>query len=342
MATPQSDDRASHPSGAAAGATVSNTAPTPLTRAGAPPLGGFGTQVLTTRRLLGISLMIGAILCFSLLDTTAKVLSDIALLPVLMIIWMRFAVNVALNVVMLGPQRLPALMETSKPLLQILRSIFMMGATMFNFFAVSYLQLDQTITIFLLAPLIVAGLAGPLLGEWVGWRRMLAIIVGFAGVILVMRPGVGGVHWAIGLSFGAAACYALLNLCTRYMARHDPPDVTTFYTPLAGFVITTPFAFLVWETPDVWWHWVGLVSLGISGGIGHWLLVHAYRFAPAPTLAPFVYTGLLWMIILGYLIFGDVPDLWTLAGGAVIVGSGLYLLYRESQLRDVDVDAGKS
>jgi len=289
-----------------------------------------GLNVPDEHRLRAIGLMCGAILCFAALDASAKYLTTIAMLPVLQVMWVRFAVHVALNVVIFGgPARVPSLMRSAKPGFQWLRALFMLGATFFNFMAVSYLRLDQTITIFFLTPLIVSALAGPLLGEWVGWRRLAAIMTGLIGVVVVTRPGFGGVHWAIVFSFCATLCYALYNITTRYVAAHDAAKITNFYSPLAGLVVLAPLAIWVWEWPGQPLFWLLLIWLGVSGGFGHWLLIQAHRYAPAPTVAPFVYSGLIWMTGLGYLLFGDVPDAWTLAGGAIVIGSGLYLLARE-------------
>lgn len=276
-----------------------------------------------------IALMCSAILLFSLLDTTAKYLSTKTSIAILQIIWIRFAGHVVLNLIWLGPSNVPTLAASKKPAMQMLRGLFMLGATFFNFLAVSHLRLDQTVTIFFLTPLVVAVLAGPLLNEWVGWRRLLAILVGFSGVLLVTRPGFGGVHWAISYSFGAMACYALYNLATRYLAAHDSSRTTQFYTPLTGFLIVAPGALMNWSWPPEPLVWLLLLSLGLVGGFGHWLLILAHRIAPAPTLAPFTYTGMIYMPLLGYLVFADVPDRWTIAGGAIVISSGLYLLYRE-------------
>ena len=127
-------------------------------------------------------------------------------------------------------------------MLQVFRSVLMIVTTGFNFLALQYLQLDQTITIFFLTPLVVALLAGPLLGEWVGWHRMLAIIAGFLGVLLVMHPGIGTVHWAMLLVLIATRGLRALQLATRYLAAFDPAEVTQTYTPLAGVILLAPFA----------------------------------------------------------------------------------------------------
>jgi drug/metabolite transporter (DMT)-like permease len=210
-----------------------------------------------------------------------------------------------------------------------LRSVLMVVTTGFNFLALRYLQLDQTVTIFFLTPLLVAALAGPLLNEWVGWHRVVAIAAGFIGVLLVMHPGIGSVHWSMLLALLATIGYALYNLATRYLAAFDPPEVTQTYTPLGGVLILAPFALAAWHWPESDLQYALLASLGFWGGLGHWLLILAHRSAPAPVLAPFIYLGLLWMSAAGYLIFGNVPTLWTLSGAAVVILSGLYLFARE-------------
>ena len=279
--------------------------------------------------LKAIWLMCWAVVLFSLLDATAKYLVGPLKMPLMQVVWVRFFSHFLLSLVVFGPLILPRLVRSARPGQQVLRSLCLLGATAFNFAALIYLQLDQTVTIFFLTPLLVAGLAGPLLGEWVGWRRLMAILAGFLGVILVMRPGFGGIHWAVLFSFAATLSYALYNISTRYMSAHDPAEVTQVFSPVAGMVAIFPFALAVWQWPADLLTWVMLVSLGVTGGFGHWLLILAHRHAPAPVLAPFVYVGLIFMVILGYVMFGDIPTLWTLAGGAIVIGSGLYLLYRE-------------
>ncbi len=283
------------------------------------------------QRLRAILLMCAAIASFALLDAAAKFLAARAHMPVAEVVWLRFAAHVAFSLVLLWPMRPAALLRSARPGLQSLRGLLMLGATGFNFIALKYLQLDQTITMFFLAPLIVAALAGPLLGEWVGWRRLLAIMAGFAGIILVFRPGVGGVHWAIVFSLGATLSYALYNIATRHLAAFDPPEVTQFHTPLAGLVLAAPFAFFDWVWPPDAVSWLLVVAMGVTGGLGHWLLILAHQKAPAAILAPFGYTGLFHMVALGYFIFGDVPSGWTLAGGAVVIASGLYLIWQEQR-----------
>jgi drug/metabolite transporter (DMT)-like permease len=280
-------------------------------------------------RLKAIGLMALATLCFAVLDSTGKYLIVKEGVAVAQVTWLRFVGHVVFSAVALWPFAFKPSLRSKRPVLQILRSVLMVVTTGFNFLALRYLQLDQTVTIFFLTPLLVAALAGPLLNEWIGWHRVLAIAAGFIGVLLVMHPGIGTVHWAMLLALVATFGYALYNLATRYLAGFDPPEVTQTYTPLGGVLILAPFALSAWHWPESTQQYLLLASLGFWGGLGHWLLILAHRSAPAPVLAPFIYLGLIWMSFAGYLIFGDVPTLWTLSGSAVVILSGLYLFARE-------------
>ena len=282
--------------------------------------------------LKAVALICGAGLCFAMLDTTVKYLAAETELPMAEITWVRFFVHALLTLIILGPAAVPRLIRARKPMQQWLRSGFMLCATLFNFVAVTYLRLDQTATIFFLTPLVIAALAGPILNEWVGWRRLLAILTGFFGILIVMRPGFGWIHWAVLFSFGATLSYALYSIATRYLSAHDDAQITQFYTPLAGMIVMAPLAYVEWVWPSSTLVWMLFIWLGVAGAFGHWLLIQAYRFASAPLLAPFIYVNLVWMTSLGYLVFGDIPDLATVAGGAVVIGSGLYLLYRERRV----------
>jgi drug/metabolite transporter (DMT)-like permease len=281
------------------------------------------------QRLVAIGLMALATVCFAALDSTAKYLVVRESVPVAEVTWLRFVGHVVFSAIVLWPFALRPSLRSAKPLIQVLRSALMVVTTGFNFVALRYLQLDQTVTIFFLTPLLVAALAGPLLHEWVGWHRVLAIIVGFLGVLVVMHPGLGGLRWAMLLVLVATFGYALYNIATRYLAAFDPPEVTQTYTPLAGAVVMAPFALPAWQWPQDALVWLLFASLGFWGGLGHWLLILAHRHAPAPVLAPFIYLGLIWMSVAGLLIFRDVPTLWTLSGAAIVILSGLYLLARE-------------
>jgi len=290
-------------------------------------------------RLTAIGLMLLALAFFSTLDTAAKWLATREGIPVMQLSWLRFLVQflgLLILVPALGLMSLERLFTTKKFAKQMVRSTLMAATTLFNFLALQYLRLDQTITIVFLAPLVVAALAGPLLGEWVGWRRAIAIAVGFAGILIAVRPGFGDVHPAVIYSFLAMAAYALFMLLTRHLAPYDPPLVTLFFSMFVGTLFGAPVALLQWVWPDSWTTWALLLSLGLLGGTGHFLFILAYSRAPASAISPFLYAQLITMVAMGYLVFGDVPDLWTMIGASVIIASGIYLIHRERATKGLE------
>jgi drug/metabolite transporter (DMT)-like permease len=282
-----------------------------------------------TRPLAAIGLMCLTCAIFACLDTTAKYLGSATDLPMAQLVWMRFLGQFVGMVALLGLVAVPDLLRTRKPALQIVRSFILLGSTVFNFVALRYLQLDETTTIGFLAPLAIALLAGPLLGEWIGWRRTVAIAIGFGGALVAIRPGFASVHPAVLIAFGTMLCMAFFGIVTRYLAAFDRAEVTLFYSLLAGTLVVAPFALAEWVWPAGPFVWLLLLSMGLYGGLGHYAFIIAYRHAPASTLAPFMYVSLVTHSTAGFLVFGQVPDRWTLAGAAIVIATGLYLLHRE-------------
>lgn len=284
---------------------------------------------VSSRRLVSVGLMCVAVSVFSCLDASAKYLQARTGMPTPQIVWLRFLGQMVLIMMAVGLVNVPRLLRTRKPWHQAFRSLLLLGSTAFNFAALVYLRLDQALTIQFLAPLLVALLAGPVLGEWVGWRRLLAILVGFAGILIAIRPGYAEVHPAVLLAFGCMVSYALFMLSTRYLSAYDPPEVTLFLSLGVGTILYAPLALWHWMWPPDVLSWILLCMLGFFGGTGHYLFILAYRNAPASTLAPFLYAQLVAATAIGYFVFGDLPDAWTLAGSSIIVASGLYLVHRE-------------
>jgi drug/metabolite transporter (DMT)-like permease len=282
------------------------------------------------QRLIGLALICGTALCFACLDSTAKYLNHYV--DTIMVVWARYTGAFVLALIISNPVSRPGLMVSSRPWLQIGRSLLLLGSTVTNFLALIWLQLDQTTSIMFSTPFLVAVLSGPMLGEWVGWRRWVAILVGFAGVLLVTRPGAGGIHPTALLCVLGVLCYGFYMIATRLLARSDSSETTLFYSNMVGVVVMSALVPFVWTTPRDF-HIIGLMVLsGALGSIGHYLLIIAHRLAPPSVLAPFLYTQLIWVVLLGYLVFGDLPNGWTLAGASVVVASGLYLLHREHKV----------
>lgn len=277
-----------------------------------------------------------AVSLFGCLDATAKYLITVYDLPAEQVTWARFVgqfLGLLIFVPAFGLLSLSRLFKTRIFTWQIIRSVLMAITTLFNFWALQTLRLDQTVTIFFLTPLMVALLAGPLLGEWVGRRRLIAIVIGFIGILIAVRPGAipisEGIVYALIAMFG----YVLFNVLTRHISGIDPALVTLFYSMFAGVFLGAPFVLTGWVAPPDLWSWVLMASLGVFGGIGHYLLILAHDRAPASTIAPFVYVQLLAMVTLGYFVFADLPDRWTLIGSSVVIASGLYLYHRERVIK---------
>lgn len=281
--------------------------------------------------------MCGAVATFACLDCTGKYL--IGFMDILQVVWARYVGAFLLALIFLNPATKPRMMASNRPLLQVGRSALLLGSTGLNFTALRYLQLDEALAILFSTPFLVALLSGPLLGEWVGWRRWCAIGVGFFGVLLVARPGFGGLRPAALLSFGSAICYALYAISTRVLARSDSSETTLFYSNLVGALAMLPVIPFVWTKPESVFIVALMVLIGALGSIGHYLLILGHRLAPASTLAPFIYTQLVWTTSLGFLVFGDLPHQWTVAGGLIVVSSGLYLLNRERKVGKVQTAA---
>ncbi len=264
-------------------------------------------------------------------DTCAKWLGQS--LPTVEIVWVRYVAAAIFGLMIIRPIKRPALLRSRRPGLQTLRSLMLFGSTMGNILALRHLQLAETATISFLQPLLVALVAGPLIGEWIGPARLAAIGFGLIGVSIAMAPGTKAFQPVALLAIGGVICNTFYAILTRVLAAHDAAETTLFWTPLAGIALLTPlmpFAFVAPSTLFV----VGvLLLMAISATVGHGLLILAHQRAPAPILAPFAYTQLLWMIAAGLIVFGDRPPLTVLIGAAIVVVCGLFLLWREKGVR---------
>jgi drug/metabolite transporter (DMT)-like permease len=274
--------------------------------------------------------MCGAVAAFSCLDASAKYL--LAYMDSIQVLWARYTFAFLCVIIYLNPFRRPGIMVTQRPVLQIGRSILLLGSSALNFVAVKYLQLDEVLAILFVTPFLVALLSGPILGERVGLHRWIAIGIGFLGVLVVLRPGSGGLHWAAILALCGAVCYTVYAITTKLLARTDSTETTTFYANMVGAVVMAPIVLFFWTPPPNLLVGFLMALIGFFGGFGHYLLVCGHRLAPASTLSPFIYTQMIWTTTLGFVVFGDVPHKWTIVGSAIVIGSGLYLLHQERKV----------
>ena len=284
------------------------------------------------RILFGISLMLVAYLIFSFIDTSVKWLA-IAGLPALQLAFMRYAAHFFISLFIPSRDGLSRKQfATERLFLVVIRGGLIMTSTIFNFFAVRYLPLTLTSTILFSSPLIVCALSWPLLGERVGPWRWFAILIGFFGVIIAIRPFDDQFHWAVFLSMSSAFSFSLYLILTRKLAGQVSTDTMQFYSGAVGFFALLPFAILQWTNPANLIDWIILISMGIWGWAGHQLLTNAHRHAPANILSPFSYSFILFLTVWSYLLFAHVPDVWTVMGAAVIVVAGMILWFRERHL----------
>ncbi len=275
----------------------------------------------------GIFLIILAVAGFACMDAASKYLNRHE--PALQTVAVRYLGGFLLTACFLNPRTKPGILRSSRPGLQVVRGLCMWGASYFVVLALASLPITVVTTINFAAPLLVALMAGPVLGEKLGPRRAIAIVVGFIGVLVITRPGTAGFQPGMWIAIGAAGCGAANYLITRLLSRHDKPETTHFYSGLIGTLVSVPLAVPVWHAPESGLAWAAFAVLGIGGAGAHWLLILAHKQAPASVLSPFFYAQLPFAAVLGAILFGNLPDRWTLTGGGIVIGSGLYLLYRE-------------
>lgn len=282
-------------------------------------------------RLTGIALVSFTYVLFTLLDGSAKWLVQST--PVIVVVWLRFLTQTLLAAALLFPIRGRALLRTRHRRWHVVRGLMFCAMTGGNFWALKYLLLTVTASIFFTVPILIALMSAPLLGERMDAKRWTAILIGFAGVLVIVRPGSAAFHPAMLLSIGNAVLYAAFNLMTRKLAAYDPPETIQFLPALVAGVVLAPFALAAWQSPPGGFEWFLLCMMGVFGGAGHYLLAQAHRYAPASTLAPFMYQQILYAALFGYLVFGSVPDAAVWVGAAIVIGSGLYLFARERRAR---------
>lgn len=262
---------------------------------------------------------------FTSLDASAKYLSQDY--PVPQVLWARFAFHLLFVSAFLGV-RLSVTLRSQRMGLQLLRSVLMLVTTGMFFFAVKSLPLADVVSIMFVGPLFVTALSVPLLRDYVGPRRWVAVGIGFLGALVIVRPGSGIMHGLAILPVLAAFSHALYTITTRQLANHDLPMTTLFYTAALGAVVTTVVVPFFWVTPDLT-GWLLMALVGFFGAAGHLTLIKALGYASPVVVAPLSYLSLLWSIGFGFALFGHLPDSTTLLGAALIAASGIYVFHRE-------------
>jgi drug/metabolite transporter (DMT)-like permease len=277
--------------------------------------------------IAGVMLMLAAMAILPFLDVVAKVLGQQGM-PILQIVWARMVFSAAMTLPFaMRATGLPGLLP-SRPWLHGLRAILLCAATFFFFWALTYLPIADALAIFFVQPLVVTALSPLVLGERVGPRRWAAVAVGFAGTLIIIRPGFQTINPGMVLAFAAGTSLGLYMLMTRKIANRDPAAVTTFHTNLLGAAMMTALVGLVWQAPTTE-QWGLFLILGFVATFGHFLIVLAYDRAEASLLAPLAYTEMIGATAVGWWFFGDFPDGWTFVGVAVLIACAIYISVRE-------------
>ena len=263
-----------------------------------------------------------AVAMFAVMDWIAKYLTRFY--PVITVVWARYLFHTVLVVVALGPRLRLQLVRTARPAAQVLRGLLLAVASLLFVTALKYLPLAESTAIAFLAPLLVTVMAVVLLKEKVELARWVAVLCGFVGVLIIIRPGSGIFTWASLLPLGTAVFFASYQVLTRRLAGVESPYTSIFYSGLVGTVLLAiPFPY-TWAMPQSAWHFGLFALVGVLGVVGHLIMIKAYEFAPASRLAPFSFTQLIWVALIGYLAFDHFPDFWSLVGIATLMASGVY------------------
>jgi drug/metabolite transporter (DMT)-like permease len=278
------------------------------------------------RPFRGIALILASTVFLGASDVTAKYLSTT--LPSIEIAWIRFLVFAMIMVPAMLPGSALFALRTGRPGLQVMRGVALLLSSLFFISGLRFLPIAEASATGFVAPLFVTALSIVFLGERVGVRRWLATAVGLIGVLIILRPGSSAFHPAAFFPIVSALAWAGTLIMTRIMSGKEHAIAIMTYSSIVGVCVISALVPFVWVAPS--WHDILFgVLIGVASTAGQWIVVLAFRYADASVLAPFSYTQLLWVSLLGFVVFGEVPDVWTVTGAAFIVASGLYTAHRE-------------
>lgn len=287
---------------------------------------GSADSAETRDILRGIGLVAVAVFLFAITDSISKVMTQHY--PIGFILWIRFFFHTVVLLAVVGAKQGLGFVRTRRPGIQLTRGVLLPLAALMFVSGLSQMPLAETAAITFISPLLVTLLAVMVLKERVDLGQWLAIGFSFAGVLLIVRPGAGVFGWAALLPMGTALSMAIYQVLTRRIAGLESPYTSIFYPGLVGLVLFSVALPSTWTMPLAWWHVALMIVGGVVNAASHLTLIRAFEFAPASRLAPFSYTQIVWATLVAYLVFGDFPDAWSIAGIAVIVASGVYVAAR--------------
>ncbi|MEB0206706.1 DMT family transporter [Pseudomonas sp. CCC3.1] len=282
--------------------------------------------------LKGILLIVTATALFSSHDALSKYLSG--LYPVVMVVWARYMVHTLLMASYFLPQSGLRVLRSKRPLLQVYRAICLLGSGLFFTFGLLYIPLAENTAVNFLAPLLVAALSGPLLGEKVTRGQWIAVSFGFIGVVVIIHPGGELFTPAVLLPMAAALCFSCYQILTRKLSLYDTPTTSNFFAGLFNALVLSALVPFFWQTPT-FVHGLEMLALGSLGMTAHLLLTQSFRLAAPALLAPFSYCQIVFSGLLGWLLFNHTPDLTSRIGIAIVCISGLAAAWQQRKKKAV-------
>lgn len=284
--------------------------------------------------LAGIALSVAAVACFATLDTTTKYIT--MTVPVLMALWFRYVLQAVLTTAVMLPLYGRDLLRTAHPKYQLLRGVLLLLSSLLAFLSLKYMPVGEFTAIVMITPLAITVLAATTLGEKISLLRWILVTGGFAGTLLIIRPGGEVFGWSMLLPLTLVGTNAWFQILTSRLARTEKSETMHFYTGWVGALLASIALPFVWTMPENWGQWLGLFLMGVMATVGHFLLILAYSRAPAATLTPFFYAQIGFAMLGGWLLFSHVPDQWSTMGIALIAvcgAAGAWLTMRESRIR---------
>ena len=270
----------------------------------------------------GILLVMATVAIFAVNDVLSKYLTRFY--PITLIVWARYTFHLLLIVVVLGPRVGLRLVHTARPVAQLVRALTLTAASLLIVSSFKYMPVAEASAIAFLAPIVVTVMSVIFLKEKVQPARWIAVLCAFLGVLIIIRPGSDIFTWAMLLPMGNAVAFASYQIMTRRLAGLESPYASIFYPGLIGTLVLSTTLPYCWVMPQNGLHAFAFVVIGMLNGLSHLTLIKAYEHAPASRLAPFSYSQLIWVSLIGYIVFGDFPDTWSLLGIAILVTSGIY------------------
>ena len=283
--------------------------------------------------LAGIGLVVASVACFATLDTTTKYISNSV--PLLMALWFRYAFQAVVTTATVLPLHGLAILRTVHPKFHMLRGLLLLSSSLFAFFSLRYMPVREFTAIVMVTPLVITLLAATSLGEKVSPLRWALVTGGFAGTMVIIRPGYDAFEWTTLLPIGLVVSNAWFQVLTSKLVKTENPLTMQFYTGWAGTLVASLALPFVWISLDSWTLWACLSLMGLTGTVGHFLLILAYQRAPAATLTPYLFCQIGFAMFGGWLVFSHVPDQWSLVGIAMIAvcgAAGAWLAVRESRV----------